>query len=111
MKFKANFFLAAIIFLAGCTSGKKEKEPTTRNPEIEDVDAPLTVKEKAQAKNVTERDYSITKEIAYNDMFLDSLSMEKYISDRQLGDKKLRCASGVFTMPEIINMPGLLKTG
>ncbi len=89
MKFKANFLLAAIIFLAGCTNAEKEKEASTNQPEIEDVDAPITVKEAALAKNVTDRDYTVTKEIAYNDMFLDSLTMEKYISERQIGDKKI----------------------
>ena len=90
MKLKALYIATAIIFLASCNNAKKEEEATTSNPEIEDVDAPIAdTKDSVQARKVTERDYNVTKENAYNDMFLDSLAMEKYISDRQLGDKKI----------------------
>lgn len=37
-------------------------------------------------KKITARDYSITPAIAYNDMFLDSIAMEKFISEKQLDD-------------------------
>ena len=90
MKLKALYIATAIFFLAGCNTAKKEEEATTSNLEIEDVDAPIAeATDSAQARKVTERDYYVTKENAYNDMFLDSLAMEKYISDRQLGDKKI----------------------
>jgi len=54
---------------------------------MENVDEP--VKNTTLAKKVTDRDYSITAANAYNDVFLDSLAMENYISDHQLGDKKI----------------------
>ena len=38
---------------------------------------------------MTPRDHSITKAVAYNDIFLDSLAMENYITTRQLADKKI----------------------
>jgi murein L,D-transpeptidase YcbB/YkuD len=78
---------ATLVFLVSCKNNKKEDKPATRNPDIEDVDAPI--KDSAQAKKVTDRDYSITKDLAYNDMFLDSLAMERYISRRELADKKI----------------------
>jgi L,D-transpeptidase YcbB len=91
MKLKALCVAAAIIFLASCNNANKEEEEATPvKLDIEDVDAPIAeAKDSVQARKVTERDYNVTKENAYNDMFLDSLAMEKYISDRQLGDKKI----------------------
>ncbi len=41
-------------------------------------------------KKVTARDYSITPEQAFNDIFLDSSSMEKFISSANLGDSVMR---------------------
>jgi len=89
MKLKPLYIAAALFFLAACNNAKKENEAgtTTSVPEMEDVDAPIN--DKAPAKKVTDRDYSVTKELAYNDMFLDSLAMEQYITDRQLADKKI----------------------
>ena len=85
MKF---IFLAVIVILllGSCKSSKKE-ETKEANPDIENVDD--VVKDTTQAKKVTDRDFSVTKENAYNDMFLDSLAMERYISNRQLADKKI----------------------
>jgi len=89
MKLKALYVATALILLASCNSAKKE-ETTPGKLDIEDVDAPIAeAKDSVQARKMTERDYSVTKEEAYNDMFLDSLAMEKYISDRKLGDKKI----------------------
>lgn len=53
----------------------------------EDVDA--IMKDSAKTKNITARDYSINAGNAYNDIFLDSLAMERYIVNNQLGDKKI----------------------
>lgn len=41
-------------------------------------------------KKVSKRDYGITKENAYNDIFLDSLAMEKFIVDEKLNDTLIR---------------------
>ncbi len=80
-------FALAIILLGSCNTSNKDKAATNNNPDIEDVDA--VVEDTVQAKKVTDRDFSVTKENSYNDMFLDSLAMERYITNRELGDKKI----------------------
>lgn len=83
-----KIFLSVPLFLLliSCNNADKN-EKQTAEVVIENVDEPIqNIKE---AKKVTDRDYSITPEIAYNDIFLDSLAMENYISSRNLGDKKV----------------------
>ena len=47
--------------------------------------------EKTEAeKKISKRDYSITKENSYSDLFLDSLAMEKYIAEHKLNDSLSR---------------------
>jgi murein L,D-transpeptidase YcbB/YkuD len=46
--------------------------------------------EKEKEKNITTRDISITRTNAYNDLFLDSAAVEKFISDKQLSDSIAR---------------------
>ncbi len=41
-------------------------------------------------KKVSKRDYSITRENSYSDLFIDSLSMEKFIVDKKLDDSLSR---------------------
>ncbi len=43
-------------------------------------------KEKKEEKKISKRDYSITKENAYNDLFLDSNDVVKYIGDNAIPD-------------------------
>ncbi|MGQ0739868.1 MAG: L,D-transpeptidase family protein [Bacteroidota bacterium] len=86
MKLKNLLFSACIIFLMSCNNSQKE-ETVADQPEVENVDAPE--EKTAKAKKMTDRDYSITKENAYNDIFLDSLAMERYISSRSLADKRI----------------------
>jgi murein L,D-transpeptidase YcbB/YkuD len=43
-----------------------------------------------EKKNVTKRDYSITKANSYSDLFFDSSAMEKYIADKNLDEKVAR---------------------
>ena len=87
MKLKIFYISAFVILLVSCNSDVKKEEGQKGNPEMEDVDAP--VQDTEEAKKVTDRNYSVTKDNAYNDMFLDSLAMERYISKRQLADKKI----------------------
>jgi len=48
-------------------------------------------KQKTEAeKKVSKRDYSITAENSYSDLFLDSLVMENYIKEQQLNDSITR---------------------
>jgi murein L,D-transpeptidase YcbB/YkuD len=80
-----SFFL---LFLIACNNNKdQQKQASAENPEFENVDEVL--KDTVEVKNVTERDYSITKENSYNDLFTDSLALENYISTNKLGDKKI----------------------
>jgi len=39
-----------------------------------------------KGKKISKRDISITKANAYNDLFLDSMAMEKFIADKKLND-------------------------
>lgn len=41
-------------------------------------------------KNISKRDYSITKANSYSDLFLDSTAMEKHIADKKLSDSIAR---------------------
>ncbi len=87
LKFAA---LLAMLFLVTACSNKSNNDKegiaqsdTTR----ENVDEPVDAKD--SKKKVTDRDFSITPENAFNNIFLDSMAMEKYISRRQLSDKKI----------------------
>ncbi len=77
---KQSIILAAFLFVfAGCSD--------SQNPDQEKKDK----KEKAEIeKKVSKRDYSITKENSYSDLFLDSMDMEKYITDNALSDSVIR---------------------
>jgi L,D-transpeptidase YcbB len=87
---KNILFIALTIFLfCSCNNDKNNSSQENGETTIagEDVDKPID--ETERKKKITDRDYSITKEIAYNDLFLDSMAMESYITNRQLGDKKI----------------------
>ena len=49
-----------------------------------------TEQKKEEKKNVSKRDYSINKNNAYSDLFLDSSAMEKYVVARKLPDSLAR---------------------
>jgi len=88
MKIQVILLSVILVFFAACKEGKKEKDADKDGiPETEDVDKLIDEKEKK--KKVTDRDYSVTRENAYNDIFLDSMAMENYITRRQLSDKKI----------------------
>lgn len=77
-----------ILLLCACKNGEKKPGAAgDEKPETENVDAPE--ESTAKAKKVTDRDLSITRENAYNSIFLDSMAMEAYISSRQLADRKI----------------------
>lgn len=75
-----------LLILVSCKEKKKAEQPA-ETPEMVNVDAPE--EKTGKDKKVTDRDYSITKADAYNDIFIDSMAMERYIDNRQLGDKKI----------------------
>jgi len=92
MKLKTFYIPVLILLLSSCKDDKKGDEAKTKDPEIVDVDAPIGDTSSTSAtppKKITSRDYSIIKELAYNDMLLDSMAMENYITSRQLGDKRI----------------------
>lgn len=64
--------IAVILFLSCNDSGSQNANDDSQSAEKE--------------KKITSRDYSITAGIAYNDLFLDSMAMENYISKHQLND-------------------------
>lgn len=78
---------ASLFLLVSCNNTKKDEAATDTELVTEDVDKPID--EKESKKQVTDRDFSITRDNAYNDMFLDSLAMERYIIKRELADKKI----------------------
>jgi murein L,D-transpeptidase YcbB/YkuD len=61
---KIILFVSLISALISCSGGKKEKEE----------------------KKVSKRNYSITKENSYSDLFLDSMVMEKFFIDKGIHD-------------------------
>lgn len=75
-----------IMLLAVACNNQKDEADNTE-VETENVDALSDAKSKA--KKLTARDFSITKENSYNDMFLDSMAMERYIIKRELADKQI----------------------
>jgi L,D-transpeptidase YcbB len=82
-----NLILAFLVVSLFSCKSKTGQTQGSNNPVLENVNEPISKNEKA--KNTTDRDYSVTKEIAYNDVFLDSLAMERYIVRRDIGEKKI----------------------
>lgn len=78
---------ACFLLLTACRSENNKENETGGDPEFENVDE--KVSPSGKQKKVTDRDFSVTKENAYNDIFLDSLAMERYITARDLADKKI----------------------
>ena len=58
--------LAAATFFAGCNQDAKEE------------------------RKISKRNSTITKDIAYNDLFMDSMALVKYISDHEVPDSIAR---------------------
>ncbi len=86
MKLKL-FCAASLIFSITACNNIKVKQAESGSAEIENVDE--VDNRSVKAKKLTDRDYSITAANAYNDIFLDSIAMEKYITDRKISDLKI----------------------
>jgi L,D-transpeptidase YcbB len=67
--------IATFLFLS-CNDGDSQNSQTSEKEEKE--------------KKITTRDYSITPAVAYSNIFLDSMVMEKFISSNQLSDSVAR---------------------
>lgn len=87
MKYKLLLiFLSTSIFFSCKNSSTKEKK---KDDTVQGIDVDAPIEKTGKGKKVTDRDFSVTKENAYNDLSLDSLAMERYIERRNLGDKKI----------------------
>ena len=74
---KNLFFYAAVLcsLMASCQN----------NGSASDEDS-----NEAQSKKVSKRDYSINASNAYSSLFLDSMALEKFVSDKKIGDSVAR---------------------
>lgn len=88
MNHKLLYFFFFVILSASCNNSK-DSSTTSTNSEVVGEDVDKQIDDNENKKQVTARDYSVTKANAYNDMFLDSMAMERYITNRQLSDKKI----------------------
>ena len=89
MNMNFRYLLLLIAFFSSCNNFKKDNSSTNSDNEMAGQNVDDIVKDSAKIKNITARDYSINAGNAYNDIFLDSLAMERYIVNNQLGDKKI----------------------
>ena len=85
MKLTNIILIGSVLALFSCNSQKTADETTEEG--FEDMDE--VVNPETEKKKVTSRDFSVTPELAYNNVFLDSLAMERYISRRNIEDKKI----------------------
>jgi murein L,D-transpeptidase YcbB/YkuD len=80
---KILLFYAALFcsMLAACQSNNKAANKDTTADDDEKAET---------EKKVSKRDYSINKSNSYSDLFLDSMAMEKFFTDKKLGEKVTR---------------------
>ncbi len=79
---KKIFTLAALScsFFIACNNNSTDGSSTTSS----------SSESKDEKKNVSKRDYSITASNAYSDLFLDSMDVEKYVSNNKVPDSLAR---------------------
>src|SRR5687768_118346 len=89
MSLKPFFLPVLVVLIYSCNSASQKKsEKNSGDPVMENVDEPIG-DTPPETKKETDRDYSVTPENSYNDVFLDSLAMDRYIARRELADKKI----------------------
>src|SRR5438105_12588426 len=71
-------------FFIACNNNNNAQNPQTSK---EVVKEDTSDNKPESEKKISKRDYSITKENAYNDLFLDSMTVEKFITQKKLPDK------------------------
>jgi murein L,D-transpeptidase YcbB/YkuD len=76
-----------IVILSCNNNGDTKKD--VKNDDTGAVNVDQKIDTADRGKSMTKRDLSITKENAFNDMFLDSMAMERYIARRGLSDKQI----------------------
>ncbi len=88
MIMKKIFTSAAIVcsFFIACNSNEQTTDKTGKDSSNNNSNSNASDKE----KKITKRDYTITPANAYNDIFLDSNSVEKFIADKKPADSIAR---------------------
>ncbi len=81
MKILTILALSGCLFFACSCGNHKSGNDVSQNDNDDDADIDLPGKQ----KNVSSRDYSITKENSYSDLFLDSMQLEEQIKARNIG--------------------------
>lgn len=76
---KRLLFLASACLLLAACKGNEEQDKENQQDQ-----------EEKEKKNVSKRDYSITRTVAYSDLFLDSASVESYIRENNVSDTLAR---------------------
>lgn len=84
---KTIFIYAALAcsLFASCQNNTATNGTNNNSAKTEETEE--TAEEK---KNMTKRDYSITKKLSYSDLFVDSAVMEKFIATKSLDEKLSR---------------------
>ena len=77
---KIIFTLSVIILIAACNNNKKNKTNRDSGDETKSV----------SEKKITKRDFSITPENAYNNLFFDSLVLVNFISENKIDESLAR---------------------
>ena len=89
MKIKFRYLAILAIFFSSCNNETKDAPGNTNDNEAAGENVDALVKDTALAKKMSKRDYTINAGNAYNDIFLDSLAMERYIINNQLENKDI----------------------
>ena len=90
---KKYSFFGSILFLAttltlSCNTGSGNKKPIS-DQEIGAVNVDQKIDTNEHKYTITKRDLSVTSANAFNDIFLDSMAMEHYISSNGLENKQI----------------------
>ncbi|MEO5946979.1 MAG: hypothetical protein ABIP79_09195, partial [Chitinophagaceae bacterium] len=94
MKLKLFYVLAFGCAVISCNTSTADNKDSVKSEKTVDrtpggVNVDEAIDKDGKNKKITERDFSVTPENAYNDLKLDSLAMEQYIQNRELGDKTM----------------------
>ena len=85
---KKNFvwFFAIAILIISCSNNSSRKGHGQGNRSHNENDQSVNDTQSKKEKNLSGRDYSISKENAYNDLFLDSSKLETFIVKNNIPD-------------------------
>ena len=88
MSIKRNLvsFFAIVILITSCTNNSSQTGSNQSKSSQSENDQSAIGDQSKKGKNFSSRDYSITKENAYNDFFLDSSKLETFIVKNNIAD-------------------------